>query len=190
MEVFEDAEADVEADEVDQLEWAHGVIEAELEGFVDVGGGGDAFLEHVKSFVANHGIDPGGDEAGRFANDHDFLAHALAYFDAGREGGLGSFESANNFEELHFGDGIEEMHADAMFGAESDGGHFGDGEGGSVGGEDGVGLGEFVEESEDFELGFHFLGDGFDGEVGFMDGVLDVLGSFEAGEGLVAEFGG
>jgi len=44
VEVFEDFQADVEADEVDHFEGAHRVIEAELDGFVDVGGGGDTLL--------------------------------------------------------------------------------------------------------------------------------------------------
>jgi len=42
VEVFEDVEAGVEADQVDEFERAHGVVQAEFEGFVDVFGCGDA----------------------------------------------------------------------------------------------------------------------------------------------------
>src|SRR6185437_11421919 len=124
VQMLKDAEAHVEPHEIDELEWAHGMIETELERFVDVRGGSDTFLKHVKSFVANHGVDAAGDEA------------------------------ANNFEQFHLLYGIEEVQANAIFSAKSDGGHFGDGKRRGVAGENGAGLGEFIKDSENFELGF------------------------------------
>ena len=114
VQVFEDVQAGVEADEVNQFERTHGMVEAELEGLVDVCGGGDAFLQHVEGFVADDGVDAAGDESGGFFDDDDFLAHALADFDGGGDGVVVGFEGAHDFQQLHLVDGIEEVHADAL----------------------------------------------------------------------------
>src|ERR1700680_2476956 len=66
MQVFEDVQASVKPDQIDEFERSHGMIEAELESFVDVFGAGDAFLEHVESFIPNHGVDTAGGEARSF----------------------------------------------------------------------------------------------------------------------------
>src|SRR4051794_36561506 len=68
VEVFENVQARVESDEVHEFEGAHRVIESELKRLVDVGGGGNAFLQHVKRLVADHGVDAAGDEARRLAD--------------------------------------------------------------------------------------------------------------------------
>src|SRR5579859_1861513 len=60
-----------------------------------------------------------------------------------------------------------------------------DGERRGGAGEDGVRLGEFVKNSEEFEFHFEFFGDGFDDELGVADGFVDDLGGGEAGEGSV-----
>jgi len=52
-------------------------------------------------------------------------------------------------------------------------GDFGDGVRGAGGGEDCVGPGKFVEDGEQLQLGFEFIGGGFDDQVGIADGVLD-----------------
>src|SRR5688572_24412735 len=48
VQVFEDAEPRVEADEIDQLEWAHRMVEPELQRLVDVTRRRDSFHQHVE----------------------------------------------------------------------------------------------------------------------------------------------
>src|SRR4051794_20410479 len=55
VEVLEDAQARVEPDEIDQLEWAHRVVEPELERLVNVARRGDPFHQHVERLVADAG---------------------------------------------------------------------------------------------------------------------------------------
>src|SRR5262245_3231071 len=51
LQILEDAQARIEPDEIDELERAHRMIETELQRFVDVACGGDAFEQHVERFV-------------------------------------------------------------------------------------------------------------------------------------------
>src|SRR5229473_7926788 len=44
MQVFEDMEPRIKSDQIHQFEWSHGMIQTELQSFVDVFGTGDAFL--------------------------------------------------------------------------------------------------------------------------------------------------
>src|ERR1035438_3273961 len=55
VQVFENVQASVESNQIDHLEWAHGMIQSKLEGSVDVLCGSNALLQHVKRFVADHG---------------------------------------------------------------------------------------------------------------------------------------
>jgi len=71
-----------------------------------------------------------------------------------------------------------ETDGEAAVRAEGDGGEVVDGEG-AGGDEDGVGLGEFVEEGEEFEFDFEVVGEGVDEEVGLTDGGFDGLGEVE-----------
>src|ERR1051326_2422505 len=52
-EVFGDAQADVEADEIGEAEWPHRMVVAELHRAVDVGGGCDALFEHPHRLEAD-----------------------------------------------------------------------------------------------------------------------------------------
>src|ERR1700678_4044930 len=122
VEIFKDGEAHVESDEIHQFKRAHRMIQAELQGFINIGGGGDSFFEHEESFVANHGVDAAGDESRRFANDYNFFGHACADFATGGDGVFGSFQSADDFEQFHFRNGIKEMESYTFFGTAGDGG--------------------------------------------------------------------
>ena len=52
------------------------------------------------------------------------------------------------------------------------------------------GLGEFIEECENFEFDFHFLGDGFDDDVCFAAGFFHGMSGAKLGESAVALVGG
>src|ERR1700721_1322610 len=53
VQIFEDAETRVEADEIDQFKRSHRMIEAKLQRLIDVGGRCDSLLQHVERFVAD-----------------------------------------------------------------------------------------------------------------------------------------
>src|SRR5713101_1518704 len=63
MQILKNIEPHVEAYKIHQLEGTHRMIEAQLQGLVDVLRGCDAGFEHVKRFVANECVDPRGDES-------------------------------------------------------------------------------------------------------------------------------
>ena len=63
VQILQDAEARIQPHQVDQLERPHRVIEPELERPVDIACARDAFLQHVKRLVADHGVDAAGHEA-------------------------------------------------------------------------------------------------------------------------------
>src|SRR5260221_10847872 len=189
MEIFENFQANIEANEVDHFEGAHRMIQAELYRFVDIGGGGDACFEHRESFVSDERIDARGDEAWGLVDDNGLLAHAGGDADAGCDGFVGGLRGADDFDQLHLGDGIEEMHPDAAVAVEDDIAEIADGKRGSVAGEDGVGLRELVEDGEQLELHFEFFGNGFDDELGVADGFVDHLRDANASEGGITRGG-
>src|ERR1700730_5618475 len=153
------------------------MVEAKLDGFVYVGGGGDAGFEHREGFIANEGVDTGSDKARSFVNDDGFFLHAMGDFDTDSNGFVGGVRGANDFHQAHFGDGIEEVHADAAIAGNDNVREIADGERRSIAGEDSVGLCEFVEDGEKFEFHFEFFGGGFDDQVGAADGLVnDVRG--------------
>src|SRR5260221_401410 len=173
MEIFENFQANIEANEVDHFEGAHRMIQAELDGFVDVGGGGDASFEHRERFVSDERIDARCDEAWGFVDDYGLLAHAGGDGNAGGNGFVGGLRRADDFDQLHFGDRVEEMHPDAAVPVEDNVAEIADGKRGSVAGEDGVGLRELGEDREQLELDFEFFGNGFDDEVGVAGGFVE-----------------
>src|ERR1700674_4169090 len=187
MEILEDLEANIEADEIDQLKGAHGMIETELQGFVDVFRGGDSGFKHVESFVADERVDARGDETGSLIDQDDFLAHAPSDFSAGSNGFFGSMRRPDEFDELHFRDGIKEVHANAAVARHSDVRELGDGQGGSVACEYSAGLGELVEDGEEFELHFQLFRDGLDDEIGIADVIFDVARRSNQPQRLVAD---
>src|SRR3954469_3278417 len=75
VQVFEDAEPRVEADQIDQLEGAHRMIESQLERLVDVARRGHTLHQHEERFVADARVDPRGDEPRRLADQHGLFTH-------------------------------------------------------------------------------------------------------------------
>ena len=128
VEVLENLKTDVQSNKVDHFKGAHGMVQAELDGSIDVLRRSDAFLQHVERFVADEGVDAGGDEARGFVDDYGFLAHAGGDGYAGRDGFIGRVRGTDDFDQLHFGDGIEEVHADATVALEDDVAEVADGE--------------------------------------------------------------
>src|SRR3984957_17581581 len=101
------------------------MIEAELQSFVNILRRSNSFLQHVEGFVSNHRIDTAGDEARRFLNHDNFLAHPPSHLGCSRERVLISLKPAHDLEQLHFVYWVEEMHSDTFLGAVADAGDFG-----------------------------------------------------------------
>ncbi len=75
-------------------------------------------------------------------------------------GFVGGLEGPDDFDELHDGDGVHEVHADDLGGAFGGVGELGDGDGGGVAGDDGLGLEDLVEGCEQGLLDVEILDDG------------------------------
>src|SRR5437660_11821254 len=113
MEILENSQPHIKPDEIDQLERSHGMIQPQLQRFVDIFGRRNPRFKHVERFVADQRVHARGDKSGRFVHDHYFLAHAPRHFAAGGHGFLGRLRRSYDFDELHFWHGIEEVHPDA-----------------------------------------------------------------------------
>src|SRR3954453_20706126 len=68
-EVFGDAEADVESDQIGETQRTHRMVVAELHRAIDVLRAGDPFFEHANRFESDGDAETGGRKAGRIAND-------------------------------------------------------------------------------------------------------------------------
>ncbi len=100
------------------------------------------------------------------------------------------FKRAHDFEQFHFVDGIEEVHAHALLRAVSHAGNFRHAERRGIGSEDSCRAADFIEERENLDLRFHFLRDGLDDEIGFARGFLDRSRVLEPAECRIGVTGG
>ncbi len=89
------------------------MIEAQLQGLVDILRGCDSRFEHVEGFIANERIDPRGDESGSLVDDHNFFSHPARDFAAPRNRRIGSMRRPDKLNQLHFRNRIEKVHTDA-----------------------------------------------------------------------------
>src|SRR5712692_9742546 len=113
VQVLENLEPNVQADEIAELEGPHRVIQAQFHRFVDIFGSSDARFEHVESFVSDQRVDARGDKTRGFVHDYNFLAHTPRYFPADGDCFFGTMRRSYKFDQLHLRDWIEEVHADA-----------------------------------------------------------------------------
>jgi hypothetical protein len=161
-----DVEADVETDEVGQLERAHGMVHAEFHDGIHGFGSGDAFHDAVGGFVDERHEDTVGNKTRSVVDGHGSLAELFGELHSGGESGVAGLERANDFDKGHDGNRVHEMHADEAVGALSERGESGHGDGGSVACDDDVGAEDAVGFGEDGAFDFEFFGDGFYDEIG------------------------
>lgn len=165
----------INANEIRQLQRAHGHIRPILHDIIDILLLPHARLQTDDRFVDIRHEDPVREEAGRVRGLRRHFAHFLDDGQGGRDGGRGGLQAGDDLDAFLHGDGVHEVGADDAGGGGEvggvvlwgrGGGDFGDGYGGGVRGEDGVGGADLGELGEDggFERGD--LGDGFDDEVG------------------------
>ena len=182
LEDFHDGEADVEADQIAESQRAHRMIGTELHGSVDAFDGGDALGVDADGLVDHRDQDTVDNEAGGFLDMDRNLAHLLGDLNnlVNRLGG--GVLAGDDFDQLHDGGRIEEMHADnRMLHAV---GNLGDRERGGVGAENHTGLAELVELSKDVLLDLHILSDGLEDKVN-IGNRFDLGGGSDAGIDLI-----
>jgi hypothetical protein len=164
----------VEADDVDELEWPHGVIESELERLVDVPRARHPLLEHEERLVADHRVDTGGDEAGRLAHDDGLLAHAPGDLPGEAQRVLGRLQPAHDLHQLHLGYRVEEVHPHDPLRPARGRRDLGHGKGRGVGGEHDRFGARLVQTGEHLELQIDPLWDRLDDEAGLRDRLLQI----------------
>src|SRR5205807_7318271 len=102
------------------------------------------------------------------------LAHAAGDLAAGGHGFIGSKRRPDEFDEFHLRHRVEEMHPDATISRNGDVREIRDRKRRGIAYENGAGLGELVEDGEEFELHLQLFWDGFNDEIGVAYGVFDV----------------
>src|SRR6266850_103850 len=177
MKIFKNMETHVETHKIHQFKRTHRMIEAQLQGLVDVLRGRDAGFEHVKCLVANERVDARGDESRSFIDDDNFFSHAAGDFAASGNGFVGSMRRPDKLNKLHFRDRIEKVHADAAIARNRDVRKICDRKRRSIAGKNSAGFRELVENSEELEFHLQFFRNRFDDEVRVAYGVLDVTRS-------------
>ena len=126
MEVFEDMQACIETDQIDQFEWSHRMIETQFERLVYISRRGNSLLQHIEGFVADDGIDAAGNEPGRFFDHDDFLTHASTDRRDSCNGFVVGFYCPFHFDELHLVYRIEKVHSNTFTRAKCNPRNFGD----------------------------------------------------------------
>ncbi len=167
-----DAEADVEADEVGQLEGAHRVVEADPGARVDVLRRAQALLAGAHRLGQERHQDAVDDEPGPVRGDDDLLAQLRRERADGRLGGIGRGRAADQLDERHHRHGAEEVHADEAGAPRLPhrGGQAVDRDGRRVGREDGARRRDGVERRPQARLDLDVLEHGLDDEVGVRGG--------------------
>ena len=163
VEHIHDSQADVQSDEVAQLQGTHGVVGAQLHGRVDARNVGHA-LHLDEGGLVDHGDKDAVDhEPGGLVDLHRGLAQLLGDGGDGRDGLGGGIGPGNDLNELHTVGGVEEVHPDeGTAQALTD---LGDGQGGGVGGEDAALLADLVQLAEGGLLDLHILEGGLHDQV-------------------------
>src|SRR5690606_36517114 len=174
VEVVEDREADVEADEVAELERAHRVAVAELHRFIDVLRARDAALEHADGFDAEDHAEAAGREAREVFDDDRLLADARRERARRLDGRVGRAQAAHDLEELHQRDRVEEVEPDDPRRVAARRRDLGHAQRRGVGAEDRVLRRVLSEQGEGLDLQLHALGDRLDDQIRVGDRRLEL----------------
>lgn len=123
---------------------------------------------------------------GIFAGDGSLL-HAGADIHQRIERVLAGLVGTDDLDQLHLGDGVEEMETTETIRPLGGLGNLADGEGRGVGAEEGVLGSDLVEHGEQLLLGLQVLDDGLDDQISILGGGLRVGTGLDLGHGLVDE---
>ena len=178
-----DADHDVDADGVSQLQGAHGQVVAQLAGLVDVLIRADVLAGQDGGLVHHGAHDAVGDEHGHVGDGDELLAEALGDGLAGLDGVGRGVIGVDDLHQLHGGHGAEEVHAQELLGTQRSGGQLGDAQGGGVGDENGFGLHDGSQLGEGVLLQLHILDHGLENDVD-VGQVVQVGGGLQAAQHL------
>src|SRR5262249_49765369 len=159
-----DVAGHVQAHFVDQAQRPHGHAEVE-HAFVDVFHA-RAVLEEEAGLDQIRHEDAVDQEPGAVLDHDRQFSDLLDELHRSSDDGRSGLTTDDDLDQLHAVDGVEEVNADDSFGAASAGGDLADGKRGSVGGEDGVGSGQFVQAREELSLEIHSFDGGLDHKIG------------------------
>lgn len=172
MQHLHNAQASIQSDEVCELQRTHGHTCTILHDRIYALFVTDSGLQCNDRFVDIRHEDPIGQEARRVSGYRRDLAHTFAELQRCRQSLWRRLQTGDDFHTLHHRDRVHEVCADHS----ATGGQVGrvrgrgscnasDADGGSVGGEDGVGWADLGEAGEDLELEVEDLGNSLDDHV-------------------------
>ena len=148
------------------------MVGAQHHGIINALNGGNAFGIDADSFVDHGDEDAVNNETGSFFDLYGGFADVFRDLLDGFYHLSGGIQAGDDFDQLHNRSGIEEMHADD--GTIELSADFGDGEGGSIGGEHALGFADLGELLESLLLDLHILNGSLDDEVTIL---ADLLGA-------------
>ena len=167
-----DCEVYVVANKVSGVQRAGLHAGAELHSNVDVSRGSDAVSNDTHSLVHHRDEDAVYDEARALVNGNRSLAQRSHQIERGLEGLIRGLKCAGNLNQLHDLSRVEEVAADELVRTVRNAcSHFGYGQGGGVGSEDGVLRADLVQLLEQVLLQVHALQNNFHDEVSVGSGV-------------------
>src|SRR5438477_1566840 len=136
---LQDREAHVEPDQVGERQRPEGMVHAELHHLIDPCGSCDSIL-HAEDRLVDHGHEHTIRDEARRVIHFDWSLPQVPYdFHGLLDGVARRLLSSYYLDEFHHGHRIHEMHADDFVRPVGVLGNFGDGDGGRVAGQDGIG---------------------------------------------------
>ena len=115
MEHLHDVQASVKANKIGEGEGSHGHIGSELHSGIDILLGGHSMLKGVDSLVDIRHEKTVGNEPGNVVRLCGGLAHVSGELEGRVESVLRSTEARDDFNELHHGHGVHEVHTNDLF---------------------------------------------------------------------------
>jgi len=185
-----DVSNDIEADRVSKGEGSHGVTSTELHAKIDIFERGITTLDEAEGFIHVRDQQAVDDEALSVLAEDGDLTDALGVVVEVVDNLLGGGGTLDDFNELHHGNGAEEVETGEVgLAVGDDGGLVVDGEGGGIGSEDGFLGSGVVDRGPELLLGGEIFEDSFDDEVRLADGFLGVGGGGDAGHDFIDSLG-
>ncbi len=136
---------------------------------VDIFAAGGTFLISVDGFYQHGHENAIDDEAGRICCLHDRFAELLAELGDGGHGGVTGGDAPSDFDELYRWHRVEKVHAHHAFRAVGGRGDVGDGNGGRIAGEDGVGRTYVIELGKERTFEVFVFANGFNDHFGLSE---------------------
>ena len=169
MQHFHDGQHHIQTDQVGQRQRSDGMVAAQLHALVDLDGTGHAVLQREDSLVDHRAQQAVNDETGRIAHADGRLAQLMRQPGHGVEGGLRGLQAADDLHQRHHRHGVEEVHAHKAGRILQRRSQAGDGDGGGVGGQNGLGTHHGLHVAQHLRLDALPFGGGLDHQVSILE---------------------